>query len=78
MTTCRCKKPSDKFYTPEELAKDLINRVEGKFAAGDIVLDPCRGKGARFPSALIGVGVEPPKMISGSVLYKLTENRGAE
>lgn len=38
--------PKDKFYTPPELAKYLINLVP--LEKGDIVLDPCRGKGAFF------------------------------
>ena len=28
-----------------------------------------QGKGARFPSALIGVGVEPPTFLEGIILY---------
>lgn len=33
-----------------------------------------KGKGARFPSALIGVGVDPPVGFDGFVLFKPREN----
>ena len=33
------------------------------------------GKGARFPSALIGVGVSPPRYVEGRTLFN---NKGDE
>jgi len=35
---------------------------------GRVVYEGMKGKGSRFPSALIGVGVEPPKYIDGKCL----------
>lgn len=40
------QKPKDKFYTPLKLAKELIALVP--LEDGDVVLDPCMGKGAFY------------------------------
>jgi len=39
-------KPKDKYYTPENLAADLIKKVP--LIKGDFVLDPCKGHGAFY------------------------------
>jgi len=36
---------------------------------GRINYESLQGSGSRFPSALIGFGVEPPKEIEGTILY---------
>lgn len=46
-----CKnEPNDLFFTPPHLAKQLVNIIDqyGHFEHGDIILDPCSGKGAFF------------------------------
>ena len=40
---------------------------------GRISYEGKEGKGSRFPSALIGVGLEPPKELEGHILYKIKE-----
>ena len=43
---------------------------------GRISYEGMEGKGSRFPSALIGFNVEPPKGMDGTTLYlKTTENK---
>ena len=44
------------------------------FPRGRVCYEGMDGKGSRFPSALIGVGVEPPKYIEG-IVCKLKSTR---
>jgi hypothetical protein len=40
------------------------------FPRGSICYKGMKGSGSRFPSALIGIGVEPPKYVDGICLRK--------
>jgi len=43
---------------------------------GRINYEGMEGKGSRFPSALIGIGVEPPKSLEGTSLLSQEVNNG--
>jgi site-specific DNA-methyltransferase (adenine-specific) len=43
-----------------------------------IAYEGMEGKGSRFPSALIGFNVEPPKELSGTTLYTDSKNKEGE
>lgn len=40
--------PKDKVYTPDELAKEIITKIDNKFNISGTILDPCKGKGAFY------------------------------
>lgn len=40
--------PKDKVYTPDELAKEIITKIDNKFGLFGTILDPCKGKGAFY------------------------------